>query len=64
MKPKSKKPSKRGRPTKPEGEALDAVIPATRCKSNEREIFEKAAKEKGLALTQWVRQTLNEAVQK
>jgi uncharacterized protein (DUF1778 family) len=47
-----------------EGEALDAVIPSARCKSDERKAFEKAAKKEGLTLTQWVRFTLNKAVEK
>jgi predicted HicB family RNase H-like nuclease len=57
------KAKKAGRPPKPEGETLDAIIPATRCKSGEREAFEKAAKREGLTLTQWVRQTLKKAVE-
>jgi predicted HicB family RNase H-like nuclease len=64
MKRESSKKPKRGRPAKPEGETLDATIPATRCKSSEREAFEKAAKGKGLTLTQWVRQTLKESIKK
>jgi len=64
MKRESKKVSKRGRPAMAEGEALDAVIPSARCKSDERKAFEKAAKKEGLTLTQWVRFTLNKAVEK
>ncbi|MBA3713059.1 MAG: hypothetical protein H0W76_11510 [Pyrinomonadaceae bacterium] len=60
----SVKLKKVGRPPKPEGESLDAIIPATRCKSKERTAFEKAAKKEGLALTQWVRQTLKQAIEK
>lgn len=60
----SKKVIKRGRPAKPEGETLDAVIPASRCKSSEREAFESAAKKEGVTLTQWVRLTLKKAVEK
>jgi hypothetical protein len=63
MKRESKKVSKRGRPSKPEGETLDALIPATRCKSDEREAFERAAKKEGLALSVWVRQTLKQAIE-
>ena len=48
----------------PEGEALDAFIPATRCKSSEREAFEEAAEDEGLTLSEWVRQTLKKAVEK
>jgi antitoxin component of RelBE/YafQ-DinJ toxin-antitoxin module len=47
-----------------EGEGLDAVIPSARCKSDERKAFERAAKKAGLTLTQWVRLTLNQAVEK
>jgi hypothetical protein len=64
MKRESKKAAKRGRPPMAEGETLDAVIPSARCKSDERKAFEKAAKKEGLALTQWVRLTLNRAVEK
>ena len=53
-----------GRPPMPEGEALDSIIPATRCKSDERVAFERAAKKAGLTLSEWVRQTLNKAVQR
>ena len=60
----SKKAVRRGRPTMAAGEALDAVIPSARCKSDERKSFEKAAKSEGLTLTQWVRFTLNKAVEK
>jgi hypothetical protein len=48
----------------PEGEALDAIIPASRCKAGEREAFEKAAAREGVTLTQWVRLTLKRAVEK
>ncbi len=61
---KQKEKAKSGRPPKPEGEALDAVIPATRCKSDERAAFERAAKNDGLTLSEWVRQTLKKAVGK
>ena len=64
MKRERNKVSKRGRPSKPEGETLDALIPATRCKTDEREAFERAAKKEGLTLSVWVRQTLNKAVKK
>jgi hypothetical protein len=60
----SKKVARRGRPAKPEGETLDAVIPAARCKSSEREAFEKASEKEGVTLTQWVRLVLNRAVEK
>jgi uncharacterized protein (DUF1778 family) len=60
----SKEAVRRGRPAKPEGEALDSVIPSARCKSDERKAFEKAAKREGVTLTQWVRLTLKNAVEK
>lgn len=60
----TKKIKKAGRPFLPKGEALDATIPVTRCKKSERAAFEKQAQQKGLTLTQWVRQTLKEAVEK
>jgi hypothetical protein len=41
---KQQKGTKRGRPPMPEGETQAAFIPATRCKLNEREAFEQAAK--------------------
>ena len=64
MKRESKKVIKRGRPAKPEGEALDAIIPATRCKADERAAYDRAAKKEGLTLSEFVRQTLNSAVEK
>jgi len=64
LKRQSIKVKKAGRPPKPEGETLDAIIPATRCKADERAAFERAAKKEGLALTQWVRQTLKKVVEK
>jgi hypothetical protein len=64
MKREGKKAARRGRPAKPEGETLDAVIPASRCKSSEREAFERAAEKEGVTLTQWVRLVLKRAVEK
>jgi hypothetical protein len=60
----TKKIKKAGRPSLPKGEALDSIIPATRCKKSERAAFEKQAQQKGLTLSEWVRQTLKEAVEK
>jgi len=60
----SKKGTKRGRPPMPEGETQAAFIPATRCKLNEREAFEQAAKKDGLKLGEWIRQTLKKALEK
>lgn len=48
----------------PKGEALDGVIPATRCKASERKAYDAAAKKEGLTLSEFVRQTLNKAVEK
>lgn len=64
MKRQSVKVKKAGRPPKAKGETLDAIIPATRCKTDERTGFERAAKKEGLTLSEWVRQTLNQAVEK
>ena len=55
---------KRGRPLKPEGEALDAKLPPARCKSSERAAYEAAAGREGLTLSEWVRAALNRAVEK
>lgn len=60
----SKKVARRGRPAKPEGETLDAVIPAARCKASERQAFERAAEKEGVTLTQWVRLVLKREVEK
>jgi hypothetical protein len=60
----SKKVNRRGRPAKPEGETLDAIIPMTRCKASEREAYNAAAKRAGLTLSEWLRQTLNKAAGK
>lgn len=56
------KVKKAGRPAMQKGEALDAIIPATRCKSDERAMFESAAKKEGLTLSEWIRQTLKTAI--
>jgi hypothetical protein len=64
LKKQSVKVKKAGRPLKPKGETLDAIIPATRCKADERAAFERAAKKEGLALSEWIRQTLNKATEK
>jgi hypothetical protein len=53
---------KMGRPSLPKGEALDSIIPATRCRADERALYEKAAKSQHLTLSEWIRKTLNEAV--
>jgi uncharacterized protein (DUF1778 family) len=64
LKKQSVKVKRAGRPPKPVGEALDSIIPATRCKEDERAAFERAAKKEGLTLSQWVRQTLKQAIEK
>jgi predicted HicB family RNase H-like nuclease len=55
---------KPGRPSKPKGETLDAIIPATRCKKSEREEINAAAERKKVALSDWIRQTLLKAARK
>ena len=57
----NKKVNKVGRPKMRKGEAK-AVVMQTRVQPDERVAFEKAAKKQGLALSEWVRQTLNNAV--
>jgi predicted HicB family RNase H-like nuclease len=64
LKKQSVKVKKAGRPPKAEGEGLDSIIPATRCKASERAAFEIAAKKEGLALSEWIRQTLNKGIKK
>ena len=64
MKRESKKAKRVGRPALPKGEALDGIVPATRCKLSERAAFDRAAKKEGLTLSEWIRQTLKQAVEK
>lgn len=59
----AKKTVKPGRPELPKGEALEKVI-QSRVQPSEFKSFEKAAKAEGLKLSEWVRKTLKEAVQK
>jgi hypothetical protein len=59
----SKKVVKRGRPPKPKGEALGDPTPI-RFPDDERTLYEKLAKSEGLTLSEFVRQTLKEAVQR
>ena len=59
----TKKASKRGRPPLPEGEALGKLKPI-RFQETELARYGKLAEEKGLTLSEWVRQTLKEAVDK
>lgn len=63
MKRESKKASKRGRPPMPKGQALSKPTPI-RFQDDERAAFERAAKKEGLTLSEWIRQTLNTAVEK
>jgi predicted HicB family RNase H-like nuclease len=56
-----KKVNKVGRPKMAKGEAKGVVM-QTRIQPDERSAFEKAAQKKGLGLSEWVRQTLNNAV--
>jgi predicted HicB family RNase H-like nuclease len=55
------KPKKAGRPKMPKGQAK-AVVLQSRVQPNEKVAYQKAAKAQGVDLSQWVRQTLNEAI--
>ena len=59
----SKKIVKRGRPRKPEGEALGDPTPI-RFPDDERALYEKLAKREGKTLSEFVRYTLKQAVGK
>jgi len=52
---------KMGRPLLPKGKARDAIV-ALRLQPEERAAFEKAAKKKGLSLSDWIRETLKSAL--
>lgn len=54
------KAKKMGRPVLPKGKAKGVITPI-RFQPEERKRFEKAAKQAGLSLSEWIRQTLNEA---
>lgn len=56
---REKKP-KVGRPKFAKGEAREKMT-QFRAQSDEREMFEKAAKKQGLTLSDWIRQTLKAA---
>lgn len=58
-----KKARKVGRPRLPKGEARGKITPI-RFQNDERAAFEKAAKREGLTLSEWIRQTLKQAVEK
>jgi hypothetical protein len=53
--------AKVGRPRLPKGQALGKPTPI-RFQDDERAMFEKAAKREGLTLSEWVRQTLKNAI--
>jgi predicted HicB family RNase H-like nuclease len=55
------KPRKVGRPKLPKGKALGKPTPI-RFQDDERATFEKAAKKEGLTLSEWIRQTLKQAI--
>jgi predicted HicB family RNase H-like nuclease len=59
----SKKAIRRGRPPKPKGEALGDPTPI-RFPDDERAHYERLAKREGVSLSEWVRQTLKQAVEK
>jgi hypothetical protein len=59
----SKKIVRRGRPPKPKGESLGDPTPI-RFQDSERALYEKLAAKKGLTLSEFVRQTLKQAVQR
>lgn len=57
---RSKTP-KVGRPALPKSERRSSITPV-RLSKQEREEFEKAAVKKGVKLSDWIREALNEAV--
>lgn len=56
-----KEVKKLGRPVLPKGKVKGLITPI-RLQPSDRKRFEKAAKIAGLSLSQWIRQTLNEAI--
>ena len=56
-----KRTKKPGRPKLAKGSARGVVL-QTRVQPDEKAVFEKAAKKQGLTLSEFVRQTLNNAV--
>lgn len=52
---------KRGRPPKPKGEVLGNPTPI-RFSDDELKLFEREAKAEGLTLSEWIRKTLKEAI--
>jgi predicted HicB family RNase H-like nuclease len=52
---------KRGRPPKPKGEVLGEPTPI-RFQEGELKQYEREARAEGLTLSEWVRKTLNQAV--
>jgi predicted HicB family RNase H-like nuclease len=55
------KKSKVGRPKLAKGEAK-AIVLQSRVQPSEKAAYQKAAKAKGVDLSAWIRQTLNDAV--
>lgn len=56
----AKKP-KLGRPPLPKSEVREKITPI-RLQGHERAAFEKAAQKAGVSLSEWIRQTLRDAV--
>ncbi len=61
MKQEAIKKARRGRPPKPKGETLGNPTPV-RFMDDELARYEKLAKQEGVTLSEWVRQTLKQAV--
>ena len=57
------KVKKAGRPPLPKGEALGKPTPI-RFLESERTYYEKEAEREGLTLSEWVRKTLNKAIER
>lgn len=55
------KPKRLGRPPLPKGTVRERITPV-RLQDDEREAFERAAHRQGLSLSEWIRQTLREAL--
>lgn len=58
----SQKPRKVGRPKLPKGEAKGKIVPV-RFSAEERKAIETAAKSKKLSVSEWIRGTLQAAIQ-
>jgi hypothetical protein len=57
-----KKPKKVGRPALPKGHAKARIVPV-RFNAEDLKAIERAAKSKKLTLSEWIRGTLNAAIQ-